>query len=98
MIHHLQIVCIKGPSFFKQQEKYQLKLQKLKVHIHDLKEYTVLYCDPKKPLCNQKKCQLAIKELAETIHKKIEVQTEFDALQKEWYDTFDEDMFDDFVI
>ena len=80
----LKVFCIKGPSYIKQHEGYQLKLKNINVQIRDLANRAKRTCDPNLELSKQNKCKVAIANLSNIIMKKNELIKEFELFEEEW--------------
>lgn len=90
---HLTVNCIKGQSYYKQREKYHLKLHKMDITIKELAINAKKVCDPNVTLLKQNKCKTAIDRLSLTVMKKNELIKEYELFEKEWIDPkFDEDL------
>jgi hypothetical protein len=90
---HLTVNCIKGQSYYKQREKYHLKLHKMDIKIKELAMHAKTVCDPNVTLTKQNKCKKAIDHLTLTVMKKNELIQEYELFEKEWTDhDFEEDL------
>lgn len=89
---YLRIYCVKGPSYFKQRDGYELKLKKMKMQIRDLSKQAKKTCNPNLELSKQHECEVAIANLYHVIMKKNELIKEFELFEEDWKEqNFDEE-------